>query len=275
MPSDPYPLRDLLRRLRVFLRRHGALVLLVAADAATKVAAFRLLPQAEPVTVLPGLRLYLAVNEWGVMGGVHGLGAVTRKPLYTMLLAAGLVVLALCIMRLAATRLSFGRRVLVAMAVFLGVSFVAEAGSAAFGDLLLPAPFVVASIRAAVLVVAVALYAASRVPRARAPLRLLAAGALANAASSAYPPYEVVDFLMVPLAPVATLLGRGVDVGGAGAVGVVNLADLYLFAVPMLLAVWPLAALASRLRGRRARRRQAAAGRRDTRGTFAPTRANR
>jgi lipoprotein signal peptidase len=229
---------------------------MVGADAATKTAAFQLLPHGQPVTLLPGLRLYLAVNDWGVLGGVHGMGAVTERPAYTMLLAAGLVVLAGAVLALARTRWSFAKRVVVATVVFFAVAIGAEAGSVFFDGGTVPASTIVATIRAAVLILALSLYAASRARRSRAPMRLLAAGALANAASSAYPPYEVVDFLMVPLAPLSGWLAPRADLDAT--VGVVNLADLYLFAFPLLLASWPLAALATLLRERWRRRRRVA-----------------
>jgi lipoprotein signal peptidase len=83
----------------------------------------------------------------------------------------------------------------------------------------------------------------------RTAFTLLAAGALANAASSLYPPFEVIDFLVVPLQPVvgflAGLSGRTSALAGDANMGVINLADVYLFFVPLLLLAWPLAALAA------------------------------
>jgi len=91
-----------------------------------------------------------------------------------------------------------------------------------------------------VLAVSLAFYFASSAPFARAAFTLLAAGALANAASYAYPPYEVVDFLMVPLRPFIEVPEESV--------GVINFADIYLFAFPFVLAVWPATALYGRTR---------------------------
>jgi len=246
----PAPFPRVRHRTVAFARRHGVLAALVAADAATKTAAFHLLPLGEPVTLMPGLRLCLAINEWGVMGGVNGLGPVASRPMYTLILAAGLLVLALTILRLAATGLSFGWRVAAGTAVFLGVACAAEAASAVLPAIVVPADVLVATIRAAALLLALAFYAASRAPRARAPFLLLAAGALANAASSAYPPFAVVDFLVVPLAPLASLVGGHVGALGEDTVGVINLADVCLFVFPLLLLAWPFAAFASSMRRR-------------------------
>lgn len=238
------------RAPRGFARRHAALFAMVLADACTKLVAFGLLPHEETVRLLPGLRLRLAINEWGVMGGVQGLGPVAARPAYTMLLAAGLLVLAASILRLASTRRSFGRRVALGAAVFLGVAFAAEAGSEVLPAVPFPADVVVTTIRVAALALALAFYAASRAAGARAAFTLLAAGAVANAASALYPPFSVVDFLVVPLAPLSFLMGRHGAGFDASTVGVVNLADLYLFAFPLALAAWPLAAAARRARRR-------------------------
>jgi lipoprotein signal peptidase len=232
-----------------FLLRHRLLLLLLAADVATKVAAFNLLPDGRPVAVLPGLRLYLAVNRWGVMGGAQGIGAVTANPAYTMLLALGLVAFAFAVHRLAASSLGFGSRVLAGAAVFLGIAFAAQTIAMPLAHLAVPADVLVATIRFAVLVVSVAFYAASSAPLPRAAFTLLAAGALANAASYAYPPFKVVDFVMVPLQPLLGMLGKSTTLGGDASVGVINLADLYLFTFPLPLLAWPLSVLLGRARG--------------------------
>ncbi|HEY2773331.1 MAG TPA: hypothetical protein VGK20_04675 [Candidatus Binatia bacterium] len=247
-----------MERAAAFLRRHRVLVALLAADIATKLAAFRLLPEGEPVRVLPGLKLYLAVNEWGVMGGVHGIDKVTSNPAYTMMLALGLLLFAFSVVRLASSRLGFGARVGAGTAVFFAVAFFAQAVSAPLSHLAVPTELIVATIRCAVLAVTIAFYAASRVPLARGAFTLLAAGALANAASYAYPPFAVVDFLTIPVEPLAALLGRSQLVAGQTSVGVINLADLYLFGFPLALAAWPAAHLMSAGRRRRVTRRNAA-----------------
>lgn len=228
------------------LRRHRFLVLLLVVDVASKLAAFRFLPDGRPVTLLPGLRLYLAVNEWGVMGGVEGIGAVTANPAYTMLLALGLVVFAIAIVRLASSSLSFAWQVFAGVLVFLAVAFGAQTIAVPLAHLshsahgALPADVIVATIRFAVLAVSLAFYFASSAPLARAAFTLLAAGSLANALSYAYPPYEVVDFLMIPLRPFVAV--------SDGSVGVINFADVYLFAFPLLLVAWPATALVGRSR---------------------------
>lgn len=229
------------------LRRHRVLAGLLIADIATKLAAFHLLPEHEPVAVLPGLRLYLAVNEWGVMGGVEGIRTVTANPAYTMLLAFGLILFAITIVRLGSSSLAFGWRVVAGTLVFFAVASAAQALAAPLAHLELPARLVVATIRFAALAVSLAFYAASSAALPRAAFTLLAAGALANAASYAYPPFEVVDFVMVPLQPLFALFGREAIADGS-AVGVVNLADMYLFAVPMVLLAWPASALLERMR---------------------------
>lgn len=237
------------RRAREFLRRHRLLLALLAADVVTKVAAFELLPHGRAVPLLPGLTLYLAVNDWGVMGGVHGLDAVTGNPAYTMFLALGLFVLAIVIVRLGVSTLPFGWRFLAGTAAFFAVAIAAPAAAIPFSGLTLPAETIVMTIRSAALAVAVALYAASTAPMPRIAFTFVAAGALANAASYAYPPFEVVDFLMVPIQPVLALLGSRVGEVSKTTVGVVNMADLYLLTFPLLLAAWPASALLARVRG--------------------------
>ncbi len=235
------------RRVLGSLSRHRVLVGLLVADIATKVAAFRLLPHGEPVELISPISLYLAVNDWGVMGGVHGIGAVTANPAYTMLLAFGLFVFAYAIVRLGRSSLAFGWRLLAGAAVFVGVAIGAHALSLPLRGVDVPADVLVPFIRFAALTVSVALYVASTACIPRAAFTLFAAGALSNAASYAYPPYEVVDFLMVPAQPF--LAAFGAEAVQTSTVGVVNLADLYLFAVPLVLLLWPLAALSALLRG--------------------------
>jgi lipoprotein signal peptidase len=236
-------------RIRALLVRHRLLLLLLALDVAAKVAAFQLLPNGRPVAVLPGLRLYLAINEWGVMGGVEGIGKVTANSAYTMLLAFGLLVFAFAVHRLGASALALGWRVAAGVGVFFGVAFAAQTLALPLAHVKLPPDMIVATIRIAVLAVTLSLYSASRALLPRAAFTLLAAGALGNGASYFYPPYQVVDFLMVPLEPFAPLLGRSAQPGGGNAVGVINLADIYLFTFPLLLLAWPLCALLRRLRG--------------------------
>ena len=229
------------RRVVVALERHRLLVALVAGDIASKVAAFYFLPDGRAVTLLPGVRLYLAVNEWGVMGGVEGIGRVTANPAYTMLLAAGLVVFACSIVRLSASSIAFGWQVFAGLLVFLGVAFAAQAIAAPLSHIPLPASMIVATIRLAVLAVSLAFYFASSAPIARAAFTLLAAGSLSNAVSYIYPPYEVVDFLMVPLSPFGSI-------SDGSSVGVINFADIYLFLFPFVLVAWPLSKLFVRTR---------------------------
>lgn len=209
-------------------------------------AAFELLPHDRPVSVLPGVQLYLAVNDWGVMGGVQGIGAVTGNPSYTLALAVGLLVFAFAIHRLGSSSFGLGRRLALGTAVFFAVACAAQAAAPLLAPLPLSTEAVVASIRAAALVVSIAFYAASQAPLPRAAFTLLAAGALANSASHAYPPFEVVDFLMVPAGPVLDLFGRD---AAAGTEAVINLADIYVFLVPLVLLAWPLAFLLRRVLG--------------------------
>lgn len=218
-----------------WLAGHSLLLLLVGIDVATKVAAFTMLPLGQVVTVLPGIDFYLAVNDWGVMGGVHGIGAVTGTPSYTMTLALGLVLLAAVIVRLASSGLSFAWRLLIGTGAFFAVAFAAQAAGVALAGVAAPPELVVVSIRLAALAVSLALYAASSSPLARAAFTLFAAGGLANAVSFLYPPFEVVDFLVVPIAPVLVALGRP---GAEATVGVVNVADLYVFLFPFVLLAW-------------------------------------
>lgn len=228
------------------LERHAPLLLLVAIDVATKLAAWTWLPHGRVVDAAPGLRFFLAINEWGVMGGPVGMPRVTAEPAYTLMLALGLALLSLVVLRLGRSRAGFGARVAMGAAAFGVVAVVARAVSLPFADQDLPAGWVVPAIRASVLLLAVSLYAASRAPRPRAAFTLLAAGALANAASSLYPPFEVIDFLIVPLAPFLPLLGAADSTSGADAIGVINVADLYLFAFPFALLAWPVLAVLRR-----------------------------
>ncbi len=246
-PSHSVPFA---RRAADSLSRHRLLLSLVALDTATKIAAFLFLPHGETITIVPGLRLFLAVNDWGVMGGVHGIGAVTANPAYTVFLAFGLLVFAHVIVRLGDSSLAFGWRLLMGGAVFLFVAFLAQGLARPLSHISMPADVVVMTIRLAALLVAVAFYSVSRAPMPRLLFTMFAAGALSNGASYLYPPFEVIDFLMVPIGPFLGMLGPGAS--AETTVGVVNLADLYLFTVPFLLLAWPPVALALRLRRRAA-----------------------
>lgn len=235
-------------RLARLARRHRLLLALVAADVLSKLAAFHLLPHGRPVTLFPGLRLYLAVNEWGVMGGVEGIGAVTGNPGYTVSLAAGLLVFAMVIVQLGFSSMLFLWRLVAGGGVFLAVAFAAQTLAVPFAGVDLPANWLIATIRIAVLAVSVAFYAASRARMPRLAFTLLAAGALSNSASHLYPPFEVVDFVMVPLAPLLRLFGAGPSLSGEADVGVINFADVYLFLFPLVLLAWPLVAMVRRIR---------------------------
>src|SRR5688572_28439076 len=118
MTADSTQTEPLARRAAAFLHRHRAILALILGDAVTKIAAFLVLPHGETVEVLPGLKFFLAVDDWGVMGGVHGIGAVTANPAYTMFLACGLLVFAHVIVRLGESRLAFGWLVVMGTAVF-------------------------------------------------------------------------------------------------------------------------------------------------------------
>jgi lipoprotein signal peptidase len=228
-------------RASEFLGRHRLLLALIAADAITKIVAFLVLPLGESISVMPGLRLFLAVNDWGVMGGVHGIGTVTSNPAYTTFLAFGLLLFAHVIVKLGNSTLAFGWRFLMGLAVFLAVAFLAEGLARPLSHISMPLDVVVMTIRLAALLVAVAFYSVSRAPMPRLIFTFFAAGALSNAASYLYPPFEVIDFLVVPISPFLALLGPGAS--AETTVGVINLADLYLFTVPFLVAAWPPAAL--------------------------------
>jgi len=249
MPSSQSMPIPCSRRVREFLHRHRLLLLLLAVDVATKVAAFELLPHARAIAVLPGLTLYLAVNDWGVMGGVHGMGVVTGNPAYTMFLALGLFLFAIVVVRLGASTLGLGWRMLAGTMVFFAVALAAPAAAIPFAGLELPAEAIVMTIRMAALAVSVAFYVASTATMPRTAFAFLAAGALGNAVSHTYPPFEVVDFLMVPIQRLLALLGGRAGEVSETTVGVVNMADLYLFSFPLLLAAWPASALLMRARG--------------------------
>jgi len=219
-----------------FLRRHLLLASLLVVDALTKVAAFTLLDHDGAVEVGGGLSLRLVLNEWGVMGGVQGIGAVAANPAYTFLLAAGLSLLAICVPLLSASGLAFGWRLLLGAIAFLIVSLFVEVLAKPLAGWNVGGEWVVPVLRASALLLAVALYVASRAGFPRLAFGLLAAGALGNTASRLYPPYEVVDFLMVPLAPFARLAGQEV---GEDLHAILNVADLYVLAFPVVLAAWP------------------------------------
>lgn len=226
------------------LRPHLALLGLLAADVVTKTASFALLEQGSPYHVFPGVTLYLALNEWGVMGGVAGLGAVTANTAYTFGLAVGLFVLAAVVAALSRTRFPFAVRCTLGVASFLAVA----EGARLFGERWTGAAFephaVVYGVRAASLAVCVTLYGASRSTWPRAAFALLAAGALGNALSYLYPPFGVVDFLLVPVAPVLLALGAE---GHDETFGVINLADLYVVGFALAVVLWPLAAALRRV----------------------------
>lgn len=234
-----------------FLGRHRLILSLIALDALTKLLAFVFLPHGQTITVLPGLQLFLAVNDWGVMGGVHGIGAVTSNPAYTLFLAFGLLLFAHVIVRLGETTLAFGWRFVLGTVAFLAVAFLSEGLAKPLSHISMPIDVVVMTIRLAALVVAVAFYSVSYAPMPRLIFTFFAAGALSNAASYLYPPFEVIDFLMVPIGPFLAALGSGAS--AETTIGVVNLADLYLFTVPFLLLAWPPAAIVRFLRRRLSR----------------------
>ena len=112
-----------------------------------------------------------------------------------------------------------------------------------FAHVAIPTDIIVATIRMAALAVSVAFYLASRAPLPRTAFTLLAAGAMANAASYTYPPFEVVDFVMIPLQPLVGLLGNSAPLTGDATMGIINFADLYLFVVPLVLVAWPASVL--------------------------------
>jgi|GEM_PF-1935715 len=246
-------------RWAAFGRGHLALALLVAADVMTKQLAFRLLPGGKPEEISRGVGFYLTMNEWGVLGGVDGVATVTTNSVYTLLLAVALLGLALMVRKLDATGLSFALRMLVGTLVFALVSNLVALAARPFAYVSLPPDLVINAIRASVLVVSVAFYSVSRATMARVVFTLLVAGSLANGLSYIYPPFEVIDFLRIPLP------------GNPDAFGVINLADVYIALSIVALAAWPLVALAGWLRrlgrgavsskrGRKVRlRRQAAA----------------
>lgn len=172
------------------------------------------------------------------------MSAVAANSVYTMCLAVGLLVFSRVVYGLGRSSLAFGWRLLAGFFAFAMVALLAELVSAPLADVQVATSVVVASIRFAVVVMSVAFYAASRAPWPRAAFLLLAGGSLSNAASYLYPPYNVVDFLVVPLQPLMERLGDAPAVAAAGPasgmVGVINLADLYLFAFPFVVLAWPL-----------------------------------
>lgn len=229
------------------IRRHRALVLLVAADVGTKVLAFALLGSGETIQIGRGFGLYLALNEWGVMGGVEGIGSVTANSVYTTLLAGALLFLALVVRRLDAYGLSFPLRLVCGTVIFFAVATVIQIAASPFAAVALPPDFVISAIRGSALVLSLALYSVSRSAMGAAVFTLLSAGSVANALSYAYPPFEVIDFLKVPLP------------GRADLFGVINVADVYVALFAMGFLAWPLVALAAwllrRASGEKPRRR--------------------
>ena len=229
--------------LVAFLVRHRFLLTLLLLDIATKVAAFRLLPEAEPVVVFPGVRLFLALNEWGVMGGVHGMNAITARSAYDVMLAIGLFFFALVVQRLGVSSLRVGWRVLVGLMAFFAVAVAAETVALPLADVRVPATILVSILRLAVLAVTLAFYAVMTAPLPRVAFTLLAAGALGNSLSFLYPPFAVVDFLILPLTFAMPLLGVWAAGSPDDIAGVINMADVYLFLFPFLVLAWPVSAL--------------------------------
>ncbi|HYC01275.1 MAG TPA: signal peptidase II [Candidatus Limnocylindrales bacterium] len=225
--------------VRALLARHRVLLGLLALDAITKRIAFSVLPSNETVSVMGVPVFQLALNEWGVMGGVEGIGSVTSNSAYTLILAAGLLVQALVIWWLGSVELQFWLRLVAGLTVFFAIATAAEFAAKPMADVSADPAVVVTSIRGAALVLSLALYAVSRAPLPRLAFTLLAGGALANALSYAYPPFEVVDFLRIPLP------------GRDDVYGVVNLADVYVLAFVVVAMAWPLLSLLQWMRQRR------------------------
>ena len=107
-----------------------------------------------------------------------------------------------------------------------------------FAYVILPPDLVISSIRASALVVSLAFYSVSLAPVARVVFTLLAAGSLANSLSYVYPPYDVIDFVRIPLP------------GREDAFGVINVADVYIALSLVGAAAWPLLALLGWVWGR-------------------------
>jgi lipoprotein signal peptidase len=152
------------------------------------------------------------------------------------------------IVRLGRSGLAFGWRLTAGVGAFFAVAIGAHALSTPLAGVSIPAGVIISTIRVAVLAVSMALYAVSQATLPRVAFTLMAAGALSNAASYAYPPFAVVDFLVVPLAPLAGLIGRTATVAGEATVGVINLADVYLFLFALVLLAWPTVAVVTRAR---------------------------
>ena len=220
-----------------FGRRHFVLVALVAADVATKSLAFGLLPGGETIPIAGGVGFYLTLNEWGVLGGVQGISAVTANSVYTVMLATALLGLAVMVRKLAALRLPFAVRTIAGVVIFFVVANVIQLLAQPFAHVALPPDLVIYAIRIAALVVSLSFYSVSRAALPCAIFTLLSAGSLANAVSYAYPPFEVIDFLRVPLP------------GRDHAFGVLNLADVYIALSLAMGLLWPLIALIRMLTG--------------------------
>ena len=209
---------------------------LMAFDAITKRVAFSVLPSGETIPFFGAPLFQLALNEWGVMGGVEGINSVTNNSAYTLILAVGLLVQALVIVWLGSVALPFWLKLTAGLAVFFAIATAAELVAKPMAHLSADPAVVVMSIRGSALVLSVALYAVSRAPLPRLAFTLLAAGALSNGISYLYPPYEVVDFLRLPVP------------GRADLYGVVNLADIYVLAFVAVALAWPVLALIARMR---------------------------
>lgn len=218
-------------RAVAFGQRHFVLASLVAVDVATKQLAFRLLPAGATAEGDTGFGFHLTLNEWGVLGGVQGVAAVTANSVYTLLLAAALLGLALMVRWLSATGMSFAARLLVGSVLFVIVANLVQFVARPFAYVTLPPDLVINSIRASALVMSLTLYSVSRSAMGCAVFTLLSAGSLANGLSYVYPPFEVIDFLRVPVP------------GFQGAFGVINLADVYIVAAILAALAWPPVAL--------------------------------
>ena len=209
------------------------LLLLVAVDLASKLAALAFLPSGAPVNYDATFQFVLSPNLVGM--GTWGKAAMRySSPPDMMAGAVANIGLAISLMVVRTRHYKHWRKVAVCLG---GLTVGAVLGMAMAPALLsLPAPLQVIVLRGAGVFAVVVIW--RLVPRGvwKLSLTLLAAAAIGNALSLLYPPFMIVDFMYSRLAAMTLYYG------------VFNVADLYIPVGWALVAVAAIASIARAIR---------------------------
>lgn len=199
-------------------------LVLVVADALTKLAALRFLLLERSVVVTDWCSLSLTLNE-------TGLGSDYRKLFgqgSQLFVAAVYVLMTPVVINIQSRRWRFGVKVLTAFAIYAALLLTARSASA-FVSLPTLNPWTANLVaRAAAFPLLIAFLTISRSTYFRFLWALALACGIGNALSLLYPPFKIVDFIQVE--PATALFGTGIF----------NLADVYADAAKVLLLVSPL-----------------------------------